>query len=206
MNEAEAARRLFAQKCACVLAAAIPEQFPDTALPEIAFAGRSNVGKSSLINALMGQKNLARASKTPGRTQQIVFFNLAERLMFADLPGYGFAKAPEAHKAQWGGLIRRYLQTRAPLRCVCLLIDSRHGFLAHDLDMMKMLDRAAVSYQIILTKADHLSALARDKRVREIVALLAKHPAARPDVLLTSATKNIGIDAVREFLAAFAGG
>lgn len=206
MIEAEAARKLFAQTCECVLAAAIPEQFPpinETALPEVAFIGRSNVGKSSLINALTGRKALARASNTPGRTQQIVFFNLGNRLMLVDLPGYGHAEAPKEKVVQWNGLIRRYLQTRSNLRCVCLLVDSRHGLLAHDLEMMQQLDRAAVSYQIVLTKSDQLRAMDREPRRLQSEAMLSKHPAARPTVAITSAEKGTGIDDLRQLLSEF---
>ncbi|MDD5586699.1 MAG: ribosome biogenesis GTP-binding protein YihA/YsxC [Alphaproteobacteria bacterium] len=204
MTGAGAARKLFAQPCAFVTAAAAPEQFPPTALPEVAFVGRSNVGKSSLINALTGRKSLARASNTPGRTQQIVFFNLGERLMLADLPGYGHAKASKTAIHAWNRLVLHYLRTRVRLRCVCLLIDSRHGVLANDAAMMNELDRAAVSYQVVLTKADGLKADLREKCARDAAALTAKHPAARPDVLMVSAKKNAGIDALRDLLAAFA--
>ncbi len=201
---AEAARKLFAQNCECVLAAAVPEQFPESPLPEVAFIGRSNVGKSSLINALTGRKSLARASNTPGRTQQIVFFNLGERLMLVDLPGYGHAEAPKEIVNQWTGLVRRYLKVRPNLRVVCLLIDSRHGVMAPDIDMMQMLDRAAVSYQIILTKADQIKAIEREPRQKQVAAQLVKHPAARPEVILTSAEKITGIGALQELLANFA--
>ncbi len=205
-DAAEAARKLFAQPCDFMRAVSVPEQFPETddGLPEIAFIGRSNVGKSSLINALTGRKSLARASNTPGRTQQIVFFNLANRLVLADLPGYGHAEAPKESVKQWNGLIRHYLKTRPNLLCVGLLIDGRHGALANDIEMMQMLDRTAVSYQVILTKADQVKAVDQDPRLRQITALLTKHPAARPEVILTSAEKGAGIPALRETLAAFA--
>ena len=205
MSEAKAVRLLFAGRGAFVLAAATPEQFPDDPdLPEVAFVGRSNVGKSTLINALTGQKKLARASKTPGRTQQIVFFNLADRLMLADLPGYGHAKAPKKDVASWNRLIRHYLKTRVHLRCVCLLIDSRHGALANDQSMMKQLDLAAVNYQVVLTKADGLKTAEHEARRKEIAALLIKHPAARPEAMMVSAEKNIGLDALRAWMASLA--
>ena len=205
MSEADSARKLFAGSCECVLAAAVPEQFPepDSTPPEVALAGRSNVGKSSLVNAITGRKKLARSSNTPGRTQQIVFFNLADRLMLVDLPGYGHARAPKTEIVQWNGLIKYYLKSRINLRCVVLLIDSRHGFLANDITMMGMLDRAAVNYQIVLTKADQLRAGDHEARIQGIVEQLKKHPAAYPDIILTSAEKGLGIDVLRERLAAF---
>ncbi|MDR3425469.1 MAG: ribosome biogenesis GTP-binding protein YihA/YsxC [Alphaproteobacteria bacterium] len=200
----EAARKLFAQKCECVLAAAEPAQFPDSALPEIALIGRSNVGKSSLINALVGRRGLARASNTPGRTQQIVFFNLAQRLMIVDLPGYGHAEAPLQQKDRWNGLVQTYLRKRQNLKCVCLLLDGRHGAKANDLEMMGFLDRAAVVYQAVLTKMDQVHARDRDDRVAQVKALLAKHPAALGEVMMTSAEKKLGVDELREFLAGIA--
>ncbi|NTU76641.1 MAG: YihA family ribosome biogenesis GTP-binding protein [Alphaproteobacteria bacterium] len=183
-----------------------PEQLPPTeeGLPEVAFWGRSNVGKSSLLNALVGQKSLARTSNTPGRTQQIIFFNLGERLLLVDLPGYGHAKAPKSDIARWSGLIRRYLRTRATLRCVCLLIDSRHGASALDHEMMAMLDQNAVNYQIVLTKEDYLSAQERGERLEETKALAKQHPAARPEIILTSAQKKTGLDLLRTDLATLA--
>ncbi len=198
MSGTEAARKLFSQPCTFVRAVAAPDQLPPPGLPEVAFAGRSNAGKSSLINALTGRKGLARASGTPGRTQQIVFFNLA------DLPGYGYARAPKGDAAAWQELIRVYMQTRAGLRCVILLVDSRHGLLAKDQDMMNQLDRAAVSYQVVLTKADQLRPAERSARRDQVAAALAKHPAARTDAIVTSAAEGLGIEELRMFLADFA--
>jgi GTP-binding protein len=200
----ETARILFAQSCDFVLAATDPGHFLVSKLPEVAFIGRSNVGKSSLINAVTGRKALARASNTPGRTQQIVFFNLANRLMLVDLPGYGHADAPHAEKDHWNALVHHYIQQRPPLRLVCLLIDSRHGLKANDLSMMQFLDRAAISYQIVLTKADQIKAPEREAKLRQVTAMLSKHPAARSDVLMTSSEKATGIEEFRALLAFFA--
>jgi GTP-binding protein len=202
--DAETARILFAQSCDFVLAATDPSHFPASKLTEVAFIGRSNVGKSSLINAVTGRKALARASNTPGRTQQIVFFNLANRLMLVDLPGYGHADAPHAEKDHWNALVHHYIQQRPPLRLVCLLIDSRHGLKANDLSMMQFLDRAAISYQIVLTKADQIKAPEREAKLRQVTAMLSKHPAARSDVLMTSSEKTTGIEEFRALLAFFA--
>ncbi|MDD3287640.1 MAG: ribosome biogenesis GTP-binding protein YihA/YsxC [Alphaproteobacteria bacterium] len=206
MIEDEDVRRLFAQPCKFVLAAAAPEQFPATANAplEVALIGRSNVGKSSLINALTGRKSLARTSNTPGRTQQIVFFDLAQRLMLVDLPGYGHASAPTTMSEKWNSLVRYYIQTRPNLRLVCLLLDSRHGALANDIDMMNFLDRAAISYQIIMTKADQLRAAERDNKAHQVEAMLSKHPAARAKIISTSAEKLVGLQEVQQAIAAFA--
>jgi GTP-binding protein len=197
-------RKLFAQDCAMIIAASEVGHFPQSKLAEIAFAGRSNVGKSSLINAITGRKNLARASNTPGRTQKIFFYDLAERLMLIDLPGYGYAAASKTDRAEWDDLTRHYIQKRPVLRTVCLLIDSRHGAHKGDLAMMQFLDRAAVNYKIVLTKIDKLALPSRDAVRGQIEAILAKHPAAQSKVIATSAEKNLGIDELREFLAGFA--
>ena len=198
----EAGRRLFAQPCDFLIAAAQPAQLPESTLPEVAFAGRSNVGKSSLVNALTGRKTLARTSNTPGRTQQLIFFDLGGRLMLVDLPGYGFASAPKEAVARWSGLTRAYLRGRPALRRVCLLIDARHGLKDSDRAMMTLLDEAAVSYQAVLTKADKTKAAelarTRDASERE----LARHGAAHPEVLATSALKGAGIAELRAALAA----
>ncbi|MDX9688945.1 MAG: YihA family ribosome biogenesis GTP-binding protein [Proteobacteria bacterium] len=195
-------RRLIAQPCDFVLAASEAshlESLPVQA-PEVAFWGRSNVGKSSLINALMRRKALARTSTTPGRTQQIIFFNLADQLLIADLPGYGHAKAPKTDIEKWNALIRNYLRTRSRLRCVFLLLDGRHGVKANDQEMMSFLDQMAVSYQVVLTKADQMRGMDHEGRVAEVEALLRKHPAARPTVLLTSSEKDQGLDAIRQLM------
>jgi len=202
----EDVRRFFAQSCDFVLAAAQPEHFGSITvdLPEVAFWGRSNVGKSSLINAITGRKNLARASNTPGRTQQIVFFNMAGRLLFADLPGYGHAKAPKVEVNKWNSFIRYYLKTRLRLRCVILLIDARHGVKANDHEMMTFMDKMAVNYQVVLTKADQVRGSDPAACVAEVEAQLKKHPAARPTVMLTSSEKGLGIDELRAFLVELA--
>jgi len=198
------AHKLFAQPCEFVQSAPTPKDLPAGTLPEIAFIGRSNAGKSSLINALVNRNDLARTSNTPGRTQEIIFFNLAGQLMLVDLPGYGHADAPRHEKDRWNDLVHHYLQTRSVLRCVCLLLDGRHGILANDLGMMQFLDRAAVSYQLVLTKIDQVHATERDKRHTQTNATLGTHPAARPSVITTSARKSIGIAELRTFLAGFA--
>jgi GTP-binding protein len=199
----ERGRKLFAQPCVFVCAATEPAHFDvmKEILPEVAFVGRSNVGKSSLINGLTGRKGLARASNTPGRTQQINFFDLGGKLRLADLPGYGHAEAPAEVMKKWTGLMRVYLRKRGPLRLVCLLIDARHGAMAKDLDMMKLLDEAAVSYQIVLTKGDLLKTVEQKTRISQLEELVKRHPAARPAVLLTGAAKGIGMDEVRALLA-----
>ena len=203
-EDIERGRRLFAAECGFVAGAAALEQIPEATLPEIAFAGRSNVGKSSLVNALTGRKTLARVSHTPGRTQQINFFDLGRRLMLADLPGYGFAKVSRAKVESWTQMTRDYLRGRASLRRVCVLIDSRHGMKPVDLEAMAVLDEAAVSYQVVLTKCD-------EPKPAELAAVraaterdLGKRPAAHPEVLATSARDGSGIAELRATLAAFA--
>ena len=177
---------------------------PHANLPEVAFIGRSNVGKSSLINALTGRKGLARASNTPGRTQQIIFFDLAHRLMLVDLPGYGHAEAPPGEKERWNELVQQYMRQRRTLKCVCLLIDGRHGVKANDLEMMGFPDRAAVNYQAVLTKVDQVRAPEREARQKQVIEVLARHPAARGEVIMTSAEDKSGIDGLRVFLAGIA--
>ncbi len=200
----EAGRRLFAGPCDFMAGAASPASLPAPAAAEIAFAGRSNVGKSSLINALTGRKSLARVSRTPGRTQQINFFSLGGRLVLADLPGYGFARAPKKRIAQWSDLIYRYLKGRAVLRRVLILVDSRHGLKDSDRALFEFLDEAAVSYQVVLTKTDALKNDDAAARARAVAGELSGHVAAHPEVAMTSAETGAGIPELRAALAAFA--
>ncbi len=197
------ARRLFAQPCDFVAGAASFDQLPALDLPEVAFAGRSNVGKSSLINALTGRKTLARISRTPGRTQQINFFTLGDRLMLVDLPGYGYARASKSRIRDWTRLVEDYLGDRGNLRRLCLLIDARHGLTASDRKMAAMLDFAAVSYQLVLTKADKVKPAAA-ALASEIGRDFAGHGAAHPDIIVTSARTGTGIAELRKALAALA--
>jgi len=201
-NEEDAARKLFAGPCAFVAGAATAQSMPPSRLPEVAFAGRSNVGKSSLINALVGNAKLARVSATPGRTRQINFFRLSDRLMLADLPGYGFARASGAEKARWAGLITDYLQTRAPLKRVMLLVDARRGVMAADREAMALLDRTAISYQAVLTKIDEVKA--REALMAGVAEQLRAHAAAHPDVIATSAKTGEGLPSLRVALSRLA--
>jgi GTP-binding protein len=200
----EQGRLLFAKQCDFILGATNMDQVPVTELTEIAFAGRSNVGKSSLINALTGRNTLARTSNTPGRTRQVNFFDLGGRLMLADLPGYGFARAPKTEIAQWTTLIEDYLRGRVGLRRVCLLVDARHGIKATDNQVMKLLDQAAVVYQVVLTKCDKVKQAPLQARQKEVSATLAGHTAAHPEIIVTSARKGHGIDELRAALTALA--
>ena len=200
----EDGRRLFARECRFVAGAASAAALPPARLPEIAFAGRSNVGKSSLLNALAGRRALARTSDTPGRTRQINFFELDGRLTLVDLPGYGYAAASKRLVAEWTLLVRHYFATRATLARVCLLLDARHGIKEIDRAPMAMLDELAVSYQIVLTKADKLGAEELARVAAGVSAELAGRRAAHPEIHLTSALKAGGIAALRASLAAFA--
>ena len=203
-RQLEEGRLLFAKPCTFVLGAAKPEHIPATTLPEIAFAGRSNVGKSSLINALVGHKALARTSNTPGRTQEVNFFDLEGRLMIADLPGFGYAKAAKTRIQQWTHLVNTYLKGRAILRRVCLLVDARHGLKPSDHEVMTMLDQAAVSYQVVLTKSDKIKTSARDRLIADIRGEAKKHTALHPEVIATSSRKGTGIAHLRATLAQLA--
>lgn len=197
-------RLLFARECRFVAAAASLDGLPEADLPEVAFAGRSNVGKSSLVNALTSRRTLARTSHTPGRTRQINFFRLDGRLCLVDLPGYGYARASKTEIAAWTRLVRGYLKGRPSLRRVCLLIDARHGFKPADREVMDMLDGAAVSYQIVLTKTDKAEGGALAGRLAAMAAELAGRPAAHPDIAETSAREARGIAELRAALAALA--
>lgn len=204
-EEIENGRKLFSADCTFMLGVAGLEQLPpDNILSEIAFAGRSNVGKSSLINALTRRKTLAKTSNTPGRTQQLNYFNLAERLYMVDMPGYGFAQAPDSIVKKWQKMIFAYLQGRVNLKRVFLLIDSRHGIKKVDNEIMEMLDKAAVNYQIVLTKTDKISAIALAKVITETNKLLKEHAAAHIDVIATSSEKDKGIDELRAEIARLA--
>lgn len=200
----ERGRWLFAQECVFVSGAANYDGVPDADLPEIAFVGRSNVGKSSLINALTGRKTLARTSNTPGRTQQINFFRLQDALMLADLPGYGYAKASKTEIRRWTRLIFDYLRGRPSLRRVCLLIDARHGLKDRDIEVMKDLDEAAVSYQIVLTKCDKVKPGALAKLIGTTASRISTHVAAHPTIIPTSSVKSDGIETLRAELAILA--
>src|SRR5271165_3859188 len=200
----EAGRRLFAREARFVAGASTAVALPSDTLPEIAFAGRSNVGKSSLVNALTGRRTLARTSNTPGRTRQINFFDLDARLMLVDLPGYGYAEAPKIEVRRWTALLRRYLQTRTALRRVCLLVDSRHGIKETDDPLMRLLDASGVSYQIVLTKTDKVGSGELALIAERTAAELATHPAAHPEIHLTSAFERRGVAALRASLGSFA--
>ena len=200
----EAGRLLFSQACHFLISAAGADQLPELGLPEVAFAGRSNVGKSSLVNALTGRKTLARTSNTPGRTQLLNFFDLGGRLILVDLPGYGYARASKTAVRQWTGLTRQYLKGRPGLKRVCLLVDARHGPKASDLEIMALLDAAAVSYQAVLTKADKTRSKALADVIEKLGTELASHPAAHPEIRVTSALKGSGIAELRAAIAALA--
>jgi GTP-binding protein len=200
----ERGRLLFAKPCDFVLGAARLDHIPESRLPEVAFAGRSNVGKSSLLNALTGRKTLARVSNTPGRTREINFFRLDDTLMLADLPGYGFARASKAQSESWGALIFEYLRGRPNLRRVILLIDSRRGLLKNDIEVMTLLDRAAISYQLVLTKTDKLKPDELAAIASRVAAESRRHGAAHPELVATSALSGTGIAELRAELAALA--
>jgi GTP-binding protein len=203
-DDIDAGRRLFAHEAAFIAGVATIDGLPPDTLPEIAFAGRSNVGKSSLLNALTGRTSLARVSHTPGRTRQLNFFSLAGRLMLVDMPGYGYAEAAKSEIAAWTDLIKLYLRGRAGLRRVCLLIDARHGIKPTDRPLMTMLDEAAVSFQIVLTKADKVKPGARAGLVAKLSDELKTHVAAHPVIHITSAHDALGIAELRAVLAALA--
>jgi GTP-binding protein len=200
----EAGRLLFAAPARFFFAAQRLDQLPPPIGHEVAFAGRSNVGKSSLINALVGHHALARASNTPGRTRQLNFFDLGGRLTLVDMPGYGYAQAAKSVKEDWQGLMFEYLRGRPTLRRVLLLLDSRIEIKESDTAVMDLLDRAAVTYQFVLTKADDVKPRALAAKEAEVLAIARKHAAAHPTIVTTSSSGGIGIDHLRGSLAALA--
>ena len=197
----EAGRRLFAKPCDFFYAAAKIDGLPPETRPEIAFIGRSNVGKSSLVNALTGQKALARASNTPGRTQELIFFNLGDMLNLVDMPGYGFAAAPKKTAEAWSQLVRAYLRGRATLVRALILIDSRRGVKDIDTETMKALDTSAVSYAAVLTKTDEVNPTERAALEAATLEHLRKRPAAYPHVFMTSSREGEGIADLRAAVA-----
>jgi GTP-binding protein len=200
-KEIEAGRKLFAADWQFRTAAASLASLPPMSGLEVAFAGRSNVGKSSLINALVGQNALARTSHTPGRTQELIFFAADGRLALTDMPGYGYAKAPKTKVAAWTALIHDYLRGRACLARVYVLIDARHGIKSADEEILRTLDEAAVSYQVALTKVDEVKAAELAERVEATQAAIRQRPAAFPDVLVTSAHTGAGVPELRAAIA-----
>ena len=200
----EEGRKLFAGRVEFLLSAPSLNFLPEPDYPEIAFAGRSNVGKSSLINAVTGRKAIARASVTPGRTQELNFFEVGEptRLRLVDMPGYGFAKAPVKVVERWRRMVRDFLRGRQPLRRTLVLIDSRHGIKPPDEEMMRMLDEAAVGYRLVLTKADKVKASELAAMLAQVEAGARKHAAAYPNIHVTSAEKGMGIAELRAAIVA----
>lgn len=194
----ETGRKLCVGPVEFVLGAASLSQLPDGGRPEIAFAGRSNVGKSSLINAVLNRKNLARSSAEPGKTRELNYFDVGEgKLWLVDLPGFGYAKVSREQQAKWVQVTKRYLRGRANLRRVFLLVDSRRGFMDTDIETMTMLDTAAVNYQIVLTKGDKIKKSELDSMAAKVEAALKKHPAAHPLPRVTSSEKDYGIPELR---------
>ena len=202
--ELEVGRLLFAQTCDFVMGVRTEVDLPPVELPEVAFAGRSNVGKSSLLNALTNRRTLARTSNTPGRTREVNFFRLGGRLMLVDLPGYGYARAGKEEIARWNELIGDYLRGRGNLLRVYLLIDARRGIGAPDRKVMELLDKAAVVYQVVLTKIDKVKPGPLGKVQAATEAELKRHGAAYPEILTTSSTNKIGLEILRATVAALA--
>lgn len=203
-EQIEDGRLLFAREVLFMLSVVKLDTLPPPDRPEICFAGRSNVGKSSLINALTNRKGLARASNTPGRTRELNYFNVDDRLNLVDLPGYGYARAPKSDISNWTRLTRAFLRGRAGLRRVFLLIDSRHGVKDSDLELMEMLDDAAVTYQLVLTKTDKIKRSELDKVMRRTSRTIGKRPAAHPELMVTSSEKKTGLDDLRAEIATLA--
>ncbi len=200
----EAGRKLFAQETAFVKGVVAMDGLPPADRLEVCFAGRSNVGKSTVINAVTGRKALARASNTPGRTQEINFFTAADSHYLVDLPGYGFANAPLPVVQKWQRLLKAYLAGRQTLRRAFVLIDARHGIKAVDDEILALLDTSAVTFQAVLTKADKVKGAERDNVLAQVRGALAKHPAAYPEIVLTSSEKGDGIDTLRAIIATLA--
>jgi GTP-binding protein len=197
----EKGRLLFSGETDFVKGVVAMDGMPPDDRIEICFAGRSNVGKSTLINALTGRKALARASNTPGRTQEINFFTCADSHYVVDLPGYGFAKAPKDTVAKWQRLLKAYLSGRATLRRAFVLIDSRHGVKAVDEEIMSLLDRSAVTFQVVMTKADKVKDAEREKNLAQTREAVSKHPAAYPEIIVTSSEKGWGVDVLRAVIS-----
>jgi GTP-binding protein len=197
----ETGRKLFAGPCDFFFAAARAEGLPPVGPPEVAFAGRSNVGKSSLINALTGRSSLARTSHTPGRTQELIFFDLHGKATLVDMPGYGYAAVAKSKSASWGRLVSDYLRGRPSLLRVFVLVDGRHGLKDSDHETMRTLDAAAVSYAVVLTKQDEVKAADRQARVAATLESLRKHVAAYPEVIFTSARSGEGVAELRAHIA-----
>lgn len=197
----EAGRLLFAGPVTFVKGVVAMSGLPPADRLEVCFAGRSNVGKSSLINALTGRKTLARASNTPGRTQEINYFALGEERYLVDLPGYGYAEAPVAVVAKWQALLKQYLSGRVTLRRAFVLVDARHGIKAVDEEILTLLDRSAVTFQAVLTKVDKINRAERETVIEQVKGALAKHPAAYPEIVVTSSEKGEGIETLRALIA-----
>ena len=196
-KQLEAGRLLFSGSCDFVLGVASLSQLPGDNRAEIAFAGRSNVGKSSLLNALTKRNSLARTSNTPGRTQQLNFFDLGGQIYIVDMPGYGYAKVSKKQRSEWDKLIHQYLRGRSNLRAVFILVDARHGLKDSDEKLMTMLDETAVPYRIVFTKCDKTKKTEFEKHIKDLQVVLKKHPAAYPDFYETSSLKDQGLDILR---------
>ncbi len=197
----EAGRKLLTGEVEFLKGVVAMDGLPPADRLEVCFAGRSNVGKSSLINALTGRRAIARTSNTPGRTQEINYFTVGDSHYLVDLPGYGFAKAPLPVVAKWQKLLKSYLSGRATLRRAFLLIDMRHGVKDVDAEIMRLLNQSAVTFQVVLTKADKLSTAEQEKTLAQVRAALAKHPAAYPELVVTSSEKGLGIPTLRAIIA-----